>query len=142
MRPTRTENLVKSYTSFNLKEKKNINSIFRWEEGPLTEVNSLVTIDELKTLKSRGVKGVIADWPLDTYEGLEKSPNFKQLLQNIKDVGIDVIVDLEPGTSSIFFSDSEAKSDAYVNYYIWQNNAKGNSTDPPNNWVILINLIP
>ncbi|KRT85530.1 hypothetical protein AMK59_1880, partial [Oryctes borbonicus] len=106
-----------------------------WEEGPLTEVNTKITTDELKTLKSRGINGVIADWTLDALKTLDDSADFKSLLQKAKDADIDLIVGIEPGTSSLYFNDSEAKDDTYVNYYIWQNNPKGNSTEPPNNWL-------
>ncbi|GJQ78317.1 hypothetical protein Trydic_g22153 [Trypoxylus dichotomus] len=106
-----------------------------WEEGPLTEVDTKITTDELKTLKSRGIKGVIADWTFDALKSLDESPDFKNLLQKAKDADVELIVGVEPGTSSLYFNDSEAKDDAYVNYYIWKSNPKGNSTEPPNNWL-------
>ncbi|KAI4469053.1 alpha-amylase family member [Holotrichia oblita] len=106
-----------------------------WEEGPLTEVNALITADELKTLKSRGFKGVIADWPLDSLQTVDDSPDFQSLLKKAKDAGIEIIVGIEPGTSTLHLNDSEAKDDAYVNYYIWRNHAKGNTTESPNNWL-------
>lgn len=101
----------------------------------------LITLAELETLKSRGVQAVIADWPLDSLKPLDESPDFKVLLKNAKDTDINVIMGIQPGDSSLYFTDSEAKADAYVNYYIWQNHAKGNSTEPPNNWVSSDRLI-
>nr|XP_022909037.1 neutral and basic amino acid transport protein rBAT isoform X2 [Onthophagus taurus] len=110
-----------------------------YEQGPLTEIDpTKITEDDLKLLKESGVKGVIADWPLDTYQGVQDSQEFGDLIKKAQSVELPVIVGLEPAHSMRFFNDSESKADAYLNYYYWEN-PKGplenGSSSPPNNWL-------
>ena len=106
----------------------------------MAEVKLDVTSDTLKKMKEDGVKEVITDWPLDSYDSITDPDEFKQLLKNANEVDIPVVVNWEPAFSNMFFNASEAKDDRYINYYIWRDSKGQNDTgfnEPPNNWVSL-----
>lgn len=106
--------------------------------GPLAEVSHDINEDALKVLKENRIEGVIVNWPRDTYDLHDIQNVVGKLLNQINLLGINAIVSLNPGTSSMWFERSEGKDDKYDNYYIWSDgkghNASGNSI-PPNNWV-------
>lgn len=110
--------------------------MLRWEEGPLTEVDTEVTAQELKALKDTGVQGVIVPWVEDTYHSFKSSQNFNNLLKAAKDTDVNVIVDLKPGISRKWFELSEGKGDIYLNYYTWRSpKIVEGERNPPNGWV-------
>lgn len=109
-----------------------------WEEGPLTEVDADTTEDELKQLKDSGIQGVIITWPDDVYIPINVSHKFMSFLKRSNDTKINVIVDLNPGTSSKWFSKAEDKENdgEFTDYYIWARPKKSGSGEDmvPNNW--------
>lgn len=105
----------------------------RWEQGPLTEIETSATSEDLQILKAKGVQGVIVNYPEDTYSAFNDSKKFINFLQVAKAADVNVIVSLKPGSSSKWFNNSETRSTEYVDYYIWAKSRNG--IEPPNNWV-------
>ncbi|KAK9877573.1 hypothetical protein WA026_018677 [Henosepilachna vigintioctopunctata] len=108
-----------------------------WEEGPLVEIKPDVKSDQLKFLKDNEVKGLIIEWPEDSYSEINDDNNVIKLLKVAKEIDIPIALDLEASMSNIWFEKSESRT-GFEDYYIWRAsdnvNASG-SPEPPNNWI-------
>jgi solute carrier family 3 protein 2 len=112
-----------------------------WEKGPLAELED-TNPEQINKLKELGVTGVIIQWPEDAYTSFDQNHEFVKTIKHYKDPEVNVIVELEPGTSKIWFNESESQNSEFGDYYIWKqpkivNNADG--PQPPNNWVTVKN---
>jgi len=103
-----------------------------WEEGPLAEVDTLVSESDMKSFEKAGARGFIVPYPQDTYESLNKSKEFVEFLQNAKKNKFNVIVELSPSTSSRWFDQSENKDEDFADYYIW---SPKDGPELINNWL-------
>ena len=59
-------------------------------------------------------------------------------IRTAKEQGTNVIIELEPAVSDVWFKKSENKDPSFDGYYNWNaGNFKGGDTEPspPNNWV-------
>lgn len=108
--------------------------MFRWEQGPLTEVQVDLSEEKLTEIKLAGIQGVIVDYDsTDAYNILKNdSDKFALFMEKANKSDINVIVSLNPVTSRYYFEDFEKKYDNVSDYYIWHTkNAKG---EVPTNW--------
>lgn len=110
-----------------------------WEQGPLTEVSHNIPQEKLQEIKEHKIKGVIVPNPLDSYRPANDSADVINFITRAKELEINVIVELEPAASELWFEKSEKKEEPYNDYYIWQpykspDNGTG-SPVPPNNWL-------
>lgn len=106
-----------------------------WQKGPLTNLIE-PTLENVKHL-DKNIKGVIITWPHDIYGYLDNI-SIIQAISAVKNQGSNVIIELDPTTSNVWFNRSEKKDPEFIDYYIWKegsNNARDGSTSPPNNWV-------
>ncbi|CAG9766236.1 unnamed protein product [Ceutorhynchus assimilis] len=107
-----------------------------YQQGPLTQLPPDTTPETLTLDKN--VQGVIISWSADAYEALEKNPKGLALIKAAQKDGTNVIVELEPAVSNVWFEQSERKEAEFDGYYIWKSGSiKGtdSSPSPPNNWV-------
>lgn len=108
-----------------------------WQEGPLTEMPPETDISKLKQIKKNGIQGVIINWPLDTYVQFNENNTVAKLLSFAKNESVNVIIELEPGSSEVWFQQSEEGNLNYEGYYIWKSPKRTNNDkipEPPNNW--------
>lgn len=108
-----------------------------WEEGPLVEIQPDTKLEDLKMHKDNHVKGLIIDWPEDTYASLDDNHRIVQLLNKSKEIKIPIIIGLTAGISSKWFDDSEKQTN-FDNYYVWKMSRGRNESGvpiPPNNWI-------
>lgn len=94
-------------------------------------------MDELKALNERGIKGFIVTYAEDAYKTIDNQTNkLIPLLKQAKAAGLNVIVDLEAGTSSVWLDESHTEP-KYKDYYIWKEPKRSSDglPNPPNNWV-------
>lgn len=111
-----------------------------WEKGPLIELGDKPESQNIALIKENAITGVIIPWMGDTYEDLDESHDFAKTIKKFNDENIKVIVELEPGTSNVWFNRSLNKDPTFSNYYIWQPGKVGNNgSDPPNNWLTVEN---
>lgn len=137
MRTTSTTNLVSKSTVF-CRISANT-SLSRWQQGPLTEIDSANNLEQLKLL-DKHIKGVIVTLKEDAYTKISESHDIIKLLRQAKDLQIKMIIDLDPTTSDMWFEDSTNDiTGNYSQYYIWRKPKENNGEkQPPNNWVSLI----
>ncbi|RZC39205.1 neutral and basic amino acid transport protein rBAT [Asbolus verrucosus] len=113
-----------------------------WQKGPLAEIERDLEAEEIRELKDEGVTGVILSWPEDAYINFDETHDFIKSLNKYKDQDLNVIIELEPGSSEVWFNKSENKDAEFNDYYIWMKD-KGVNTDgsriPPNNWLTVDN---
>ncbi|CAH0550391.1 unnamed protein product [Brassicogethes aeneus] len=103
-----------------------------WEVGPLVEVPSDVTLDQLKSPKYADFKGFIQAWNEDAYAAVDDSHQIMKLLKGAKENTTNVVLVLDPSTSSVWFDNSEQKHPIFDDYYIWRDGK--HDKEPPNNW--------
>ncbi|XP_065168393.1 amino acid transporter heavy chain SLC3A2 isoform X1 [Atheta coriaria] len=101
-----------------------------WEQGPLRKLDDIKS--EITNELASTNHGFILTLPHDTYAPLNTTPGLEAFLQNNKDRNI--IIELNPTVSDVWFTNSEGKTDDYVDYYIWRGQ-EGAQNDPPNNWL-------
>lgn len=81
---------------------------------------------------------MIVPWTADAYEPLENNPEGLALIKAIQKDGANVIIELEPAVSNVWFEKSEQKKTEFDQFYIWRSgDIKGTDTNAssPNNWV-------
>lgn len=102
-----------------------------YQQGPLIQLPPDSKPETLKDL-DKNIQGIIVQWPADTYANLEDSPEVLKLIKAANEQGTNVIIELEPSISTVWFEASENKDPNYDDYYIWKS---GDSSTPPNNWI-------
>lgn len=108
----------------------------RWQQGPLTEINANFDPEELKSL-DKGIKGIIINLQEDAYFKPDESQNIIKLIRQAKDLQIKTIIDLDPSTSELWFTETDGGN--HSEYYIWRPPKQINELlEPPNNWVRFI----
>lgn len=91
----------------------------------------------MKLLSDQGVKGFIIQYNQDAYEPLDNETNkLIPLLRQASEENLNLIVDLEAGTSNQWFNLSEMNT-MYKDFYVWKAGKIGSDgvQNPPNNWV-------
>lgn len=138
MQPATTQDLVNKITMFS---SQIIYFVNRWEKGPLAELNDDGDDETVNTLKDLDVTGVIISWPEDAYSDFDENHVFVKSFKRFTDKNINVIIELEPGSSWSWFNKSEARETLFNDFYIWQQPkeaSNGGDPTPPNNWVNFI----
>lgn len=108
-----------------------------WQKGPLTEVKPDTVPEDIKSL-DKNIQGVIVTWPGDAYAEFDESHDVVKIIKQAKDQGVNVIIDLNPATSYVWFESSEDRNNSWSDYYIWKpakNSANGGPPEAPNNWL-------
>lgn len=111
---------------------------YRWEQGPLTEVNHDIPENKLQEIKDKKIKGVIVPQLEDSYTAANDSIELLTFLQRANKLELNVIIELEAMSSRMWFEKSANKDEQYSNYYLWESSKKRNESgnpDYPNNWV-------
>lgn len=106
-----------------------------WEKGPLIELDDKLESQNVDLIKENAISGVIIPWTGDTYDDIDESHDFAKSIKKFNNENIKVIVELEPGTSNVWFNKSLNKDPLFSNYYIWRPGKGEQGTDPPNNWL-------
>ncbi|KAF7283915.1 hypothetical protein GWI33_022744 [Rhynchophorus ferrugineus] len=106
-----------------------------WQKGPLTKMQD-IKMEIVKNL-DENVQGVIIPWPVDNYEPIDEKSGVVEAINAVKKKGANVIIELQPAISNVWFNKSENKDPAFIDYYIWRagTNQVGSLMAPPNNWV-------
>uniref|UniRef100_A0AAR5QK63 alpha-glucosidase n=1 Tax=Dendroctonus ponderosae TaxID=77166 RepID=A0AAR5QK63_DENPD len=107
-----------------------------YQQGPLTQLPADTKPENLKL--DDNIRGAIVQWNADAYEPLENNPQGLALIATATKYGADVIVQVEPAISNVWFEKSEKSDPEFDNYYIWRNGnmqTTDSSVSPPNNWV-------
>nr|CAH7766416.1 unnamed protein product [Callosobruchus chinensis] len=108
-----------------------------WQEGPLAELPPETTPAQLKEIDTN-IKGLIIPWTEDAYASFDQNHQIVQLIKQVKEMGTNAIIDLDPSGSRVWFEQSEAVNGPYEDYYVWRppkSFGADGKPEAPNNWI-------